>query len=208
MVLWCGTVGKSGLDLTEALLTGLLLQGAWDVPAIPSGMPSAGMKGCGCQVGEVTGALSVWWGEQNTFWHTGFCRPSLVWAQTSRFCSGSFLSQLCAAARPSMHCQCGMARAAPCPNGHNRPGASCPSQQGSGAAELPSPVSAQHHLTSKPHHETVLLLSDHVTSLKLCGGSTKSPVFSFAKLSQVIQSPECFFCQSEFAVIKLHSCEG
>lgn len=81
-------------------------------------------------------------------------------------------------------------------------------QQGSGAAELPSPVSAQHHLTSKPHHETVLLLSDHVTSLKLCGGSTKSPVFSFAKLSQVIQSPECFFCQSEFAVIKLHSCEG
>lgn len=61
---------------------------------------------------------------------------------------------------------------------------------------------------SKPNHETVLLLSDHVTSQKLCRGSTKSPVFPFAKLSQVIQSPECFFCQCAFAVIKLHSCEG
>lgn len=30
MALWCGTVGKSGLDLTEALLMRLLLCVAWD----------------------------------------------------------------------------------------------------------------------------------------------------------------------------------
>lgn len=84
-----------------------------------------------------------------------------------------------------------------------------PPQQHSDTAQLTeSSLVLSTVFQSKPNHEIVLFLSDHVTSQKLCGGSTKSPVFSFAKLSQVIQSPECFFCQSEFAVIKLHSCEG
>lgn len=63
-------------------------------------------------------------------------------------------------------------------------------------------------LQLKPNHNTVLFLSDHVMSQKLCGGPTKSPVISFTKFSQVIQKPECIFCQSEFAVIKLCSCRG
>lgn len=90
-----------------------------------------------------------------------------------------------------------------------QPGVSVPPTAGLGSSTAHKPSVVLSTISqSKPNHETVLLLSDHVTSQKLCGGSAKSPVFSFAKLSQVIQSPERFFCQSEFAVIKLCSCEG
>lgn len=109
-----------------------------------------------------------------------------------------------------------IARAHPAPFQMDTTGkeGSCSSQSHSPLAGLGSSTAHESSLVlstilqSKPNHETVLLLSDRVTSQKLCGGSTKSPVFSFAKLSQVIQSPERFFCQSEFAVIKLRCCEG
>lgn len=210
MVLWCGSVGKLGLDLREALLMGLLLQGAWDAPAIPCasvGTPSAGMNGWGTRWGHW--ALSAWRQKQNflTHWVLQGIFPGL-----GRKCQALFTfipeSVVCCC-RNHIHAlpghilllskwthQAKRDRAHPPPAG-----------LGSSTAHESSLVLST-ILQSKPNHETVLLLSDRVTSQKLCGGSTKSPVFSFAKLSQVIQSPERFFCQSEFAVIKLRCCEG
>lgn len=217
MVLWCGTVGKSGLDLTEALLMGLLLQGAWDAPAIhcaSAGMPSAGMNGWGQQVDELAGALAVWWEEQDTFWHTGFYRVPLLFGQKML----GFVqvhSWVSCVLLQEPHPYIARAHPAPCPKGQNRQrgimlilGSHSPTAGLGSSTAHESSLELSTISQSKPNHETVLLLSDHVTSQKLCGGSTKSPVFSFAKLSQVIQSPECFFCQSEFAVIKLCCCEG
>lgn len=64
-------------------------------------------------------------------------------------------------------------------------GLCCPPQQirattglGSSIVHQPSLV----HGTLSPfrtNHKIVLFLSDHIMSQKLCGGSTKSPVFSF-----------------------------
>lgn len=212
MVLSRGTVGKPGLDLPEALLMGLLLQGAWDAPAIPCasvGMPSAGMNGWGysgwgdglCHSGKRSRTLS------HVLSFAFPCLGTTGLVQVHSWVSCVLLQE--------PHPYIARAHPAPCPNGQSRQrgmgltlGSHSPTAGlGSSTAHEPSAVLSTIS-QSKANHETVLLLSDHVTSQKLCGGSAKSPVFSFAKLSQVIQSPERFFCQSEFAVIKLCSCEG
>lgn len=206
MMWYCGEVW-AGSKRGSAPLWSL---GCSSIPCASLGMPSAVMSGWGYQVGEVTGALSAWWEEHSLSETLGFAGRLPLFGQKM----SSFVQlQLCAAAGTTfIHCQ----------------GTSCSlskwTKQGKRDRVHPrfhSPTAALRRSTahesslvlstifqSKPNHEIVLFLSDHVTSQKLCEGSTKSPVFSFAKLSQVIQSPECFFCQSEFAVIKLHSCEG
>lgn len=60
-----------------------------------------------------------------------------------------------------------------------------------------------HETRLKPNHKTILLLSDHIPSQKLCEGSTKSPVFSFTKFTQVVQNPQHYFCQPEFEIVLL-----
>lgn len=155
MVLWCGTVGKPGLDLPEALLMGLLLQGAWDAAAIPCasvGKPSAGMNGWGYRWVRWW-ALSEWQEEQNAFSRTEFRLPLFGHNMPGLVQVHSWVS--CVLLQEP-HPYIARAHPAPCPNGQSSRegwssawGLSPPHSRARKQHSSQAQCSAQHYLTIK-----------------------------------------------------------